>query len=499
MMHCDLCEDNEIANWFCKDCDQSLCDKCKRSHLRINVSKSHNVLLIDEGFEMGKRNISILCLERYKLFAFFCRTCQVNICSKCLSMKHKIHDFVGIHELQLEVKKQLEDIIKEKKIEKQIMENNYHDSVQHKGESEIYLKEQYSIIDDRINAIKMTADEEGEKLKKSISSEVNQQEEEAEKGKHKLQTQTVLYDGVIQTVQQELRLQTASTLNVFVKESITKLKALKPTSITIPEMKYHFSKETVDRNEIREMVGRLQEKPIIDVDNVDVKSTTDLKTLGSLFSMCLSPGGSIWIGGSGVACKMSSDCSSTLRQIPARGSYSCGYIACLQSGDAVVSYGSTKYIDRFTSDGRRIEFSSLSPGVSYDIAVNSDDQVVIKMNKTTIVTLSNEGKRLREYKLDDGIRAFSTDGNIIFARKGSGFLEILDGRSGKHIGHLHVTLSDIECLTHDSYGYLLSTNGQRNIYIGYKNRCRSTCTIKCDDIIRIFVNKDDKFVDSYTY
>ncbi|KAK3104521.1 hypothetical protein FSP39_003964 [Pinctada imbricata] len=405
-----------------------------------------------------------------------------------------MHDFVGLSELELEIKKQLEDVIKEKKIEKQKMENNYHDLVQHESDSEIYLKEQYSTIDGRINAIKMTADEEGEKLKKSISSEISQQDKEVEKGKHKLQTQTVLYDDVIQTIQQELSLQTASTLNIFVKESITKLKSLKPTSITIPEIKYHFPKETVDRNEIREMVGRVREKPIIDVDKIEITSTINLKTLGSLFSMCLSPDGSIWIGGSGVVCKMSSDCSATLRQIPARGSYSCGYIACLLSGDAVVSYGSIEYIDRFTSDGSRIEFSSLSPGVSYDIAVNSDDQVVIKVNKTTIVILSNEGKRFREYKLDGDIRAFSTDGNIIFARKGSGFLEILDGRSGKHIANLHVTLSDIECLTHDSYGNLLSANGKKNIYIGYKNRCRRTFTIKCDDIIGICVNKDDNLL-----
>ncbi|KAK3105071.1 hypothetical protein FSP39_016637 [Pinctada imbricata] len=240
-----------------------------------------------------------------------------------------MHDFVGIPELELEIKKQLEDVIKEKKIEKQKMENNYHDLVQHESESEIYFKEQYSIIDDRINAIKMTADEEGEKLKQSISSEINQQEEEVENGKHKPQTQTVLYDGVIQTVQQELCLQTASTLNVFVKESIIKLKSLKPMSITIPEIKYHFSKERIDRNEIREMVGRVREKPIIDVDKIEINSTINLKTLGNLFSMCLSPDGSIWIGGSGVVCKMSSDCSSTLRQMWLHGLFTVRRCCCV--------------------------------------------------------------------------------------------------------------------------------------------------------------------------
>ncbi|KAK3104360.1 hypothetical protein FSP39_000278 [Pinctada imbricata] len=507
---CDLCEDDENVNWFCKDCDQNLCDRCKRLHLRSNVSKSHIVLSISEGFAIGKRNLSNICREHDELFTFFCRTCDRNICSNCLSSEHKKHDFVGLRELQSEAQKQLDNVIKEKETEKQTMTKNYDDLVQHEDKSGYHLKEQYEKIDDRVKAIKLAADEEGEIFKESLSSIKHQQDEALKEGKQKIHTLTGLYNKEIQIVRQELRLQTASSLNDFVKESITKLKSLKPISIAIPdEQQFHFE-EQIEDSQIRETIGKLfgsQKVSVTEVtkgiegtkcnvlSNLEIIRTLNLDRIGYCSSMCLSTDGSIWIGGHGCVYKMSSDCSTVLHEIPIRKSWlTCDYIACLQSGEVVVSYGGVSYVDRFTSDGRRVEFTDLSPNGTFDIAVNINDEVVINVDMECIIIFSNKGKHPRKFKVDGGVQTFCTDrdGHIIVTHPESPNITILDGKSGEVKTSWDVSISDIKRLTCDRYGNILATNLEENVYVLGKNgKVKKTYTVECDEIRGICVNKED--------
>ncbi|KAK3104553.1 hypothetical protein FSP39_012883 [Pinctada imbricata] len=505
---CDLCEDDENVNWFCKDCDQNLCDRCKKTHLRSNVSKSHIVHSISEGFAMGKRNSSNICREHDELFTFFCKTCDRNICSQCLSAKHKKHDFVDMRELHSEVQKQLDDVIKEKETEKQMMTRNFDDLVQHEIQSEMQNKDECAKIKDRVRAIKVAADEEGEKLIESINSTKQQQDKEVKEGKHNIQTQTRVYATEIQSIQQELRLQTASSLHGFVTESMKKLKSLKPISIAIPD-KQQLPFEGVEGNHIRETIGKLFGSQKVSVtentegrdgtkcnlfSNLEIIRTFNLDRIGRCWSMCLSPDGSIWIGGNGYVYKMSSDCSTVLNQITTRKSYSCSYIACLLSGDAVVSYGGVSHVDRFTSDRRRVEFTELSPKKTYDIAVNINDEVAISVDLRYIIIFSSKGKQLRKIEVDGGITTFCTyrDGHIIVAHRRSSNLTILDCRNGAVIKSWEVSISDITRLTCDRYGNVLATNMWKNIYFFSKNGdVQKTFTVDCDGINGICVNQDD--------
>ncbi|KAK3104709.1 hypothetical protein FSP39_008373 [Pinctada imbricata] len=505
---CDLCEDDENVNWFCKDCNQNLCDRCKRSHLRSNVSKSHIILSISEGFELGKRNLSNICQDHDELFTFFCRTCDRNICLKCLSTKHKKHDFVDLRERQSDVQKQLDDVIKEKETEKQMMTRNFDDLVQHEIQSEKKNKDECAIINDRIKDIKMAADEEGEKILRSLNSTKQQEDKEVKDGKHKIQTQTGLYDKEIQSVQQELRLQTASSLHGFVTESMKKLKSLKPVSIAIPD-KQQLAFEGVDGNHIRETIGKLFGSQKVSVtentkgregtkcnvfSNLEIIRTFNIDRNVICYSMCLSPDGCIWICSYRYVYKMSSDCSTVLHQLPTRMSYTCGYIACLQSGDAVVSYSGASYVDRFTSNGRRVEFTDLSPKKTHDIAVNINDEVAISVDLRYIIIFSNKGKQLRKIEVDCGITTFCTDrdGHIIVAHRGSSNLTILDYRNGAVIKSWRVSISDIKRLTCDSYGNVLATNMGENVYFFSKNGdVQENFTVDCNGIIGICVNQDD--------
>ena len=38
---CSSCEENLIVEYYCKQCDEMLCDACHYAHLRVKVTRSH--------------------------------------------------------------------------------------------------------------------------------------------------------------------------------------------------------------------------------------------------------------------------------------------------------------------------------------------------------------------------------------------------------------------------------------------------------------------------
>ncbi|KAK3105195.1 hypothetical protein FSP39_019552 [Pinctada imbricata] len=509
---CDLCEDDEDVNWFCKDCHQNLCDKCKRTHLRSTVSKSHDLISIAEGLTIGRRSMTYICNDHGDIFQFFCQTCDRNICSRCLFMEHKKHDFIDLRELQTQVKKQVEEIVREKEEERNKMTSNYDELVQSEKESETYLKVQCANIDDRVKVIQCKADEEGEMLKASLSSAMEEQNKEIKDGKTKLQANIRDYDEEIQNVRQELRLQLTSSLNSFVKETTFKLKALRSISISTPSMSRLFVEGTSDKTHIREMIGNIGtptkgagiegitekeeiQRPCRVLSAQDFVKAVKLNRLEYCASICLSKDGSIWIGGLGFVYKVSADLSTVHHGISNLFVSSCRYIACLQSGDAVVSYGESM-VDKFTSDGRRVEFTDLTPRMGTDIAVTNHDLVAINVDRESLVIFSNEGQRLKEIKVDGGIKAFCADreGNFIIAQRNSSTLTLLDGRNGiiKTTWTWHLSPSDISRFTCDRHGNVLVTNRKKNIYFFDKNgEAKDTFTVEKGTIIGICSNQKD--------
>ena len=38
---CSSCDGKLIAEYYCKECDEMLCDACHNAHLRVKVTRSH--------------------------------------------------------------------------------------------------------------------------------------------------------------------------------------------------------------------------------------------------------------------------------------------------------------------------------------------------------------------------------------------------------------------------------------------------------------------------
>lgn len=99
LIKCDPCfADNKAieASYFCKICEEYLCDSCKTAHNRFKASKTHEVVTREEAKNDPKMSDSFLCLcdpckdgGSEKPAKHYCSECKEFICNECVK-SHKI-------------------------------------------------------------------------------------------------------------------------------------------------------------------------------------------------------------------------------------------------------------------------------------------------------------------------------------------------------------------------------------------------------------------------
>lgn len=89
---CQQClEDEEMATKKCIDCDMDLCDECEAIHLKIPPLQHHKVVPWKQKSD-GPIDILIYCKKHpSNKVRFYCKTCNVQICSDCLLTTHNTH------------------------------------------------------------------------------------------------------------------------------------------------------------------------------------------------------------------------------------------------------------------------------------------------------------------------------------------------------------------------------------------------------------------------
>lgn len=91
---CTPCENQDIfheAHYWCRDCNEALCEACSDHHKSLGMSKTHKLIKISETDEMPftlkiKENCSF---HKHKKYEFFCTEHDVPICAQCVTSTHK--------------------------------------------------------------------------------------------------------------------------------------------------------------------------------------------------------------------------------------------------------------------------------------------------------------------------------------------------------------------------------------------------------------------------
>jgi len=120
---CDVCSSDEgrpseataqakPATKHCFQCQQSYCDQCSLSHMKIKSTASH--AMIEIGKELRKEEIvprlPTTCeTHRGEEIKLFCLECKLVICMVCFAKSHKTHSCSDIEEVSIDHRKQMKN------------------------------------------------------------------------------------------------------------------------------------------------------------------------------------------------------------------------------------------------------------------------------------------------------------------------------------------------------------------------------------------------------
>ncbi|OWF48667.1 E3 ubiquitin-protein ligase TRIM33 [Mizuhopecten yessoensis] len=103
---CALCDSDDGVRWYCNDCQENLCDRCKEAHSRGKKTKNDEVVLIGEATRQGDKPVPEVCkLHPGKLCDVYCCDCDILMCLMCFSLTHKQHNWKHFED-EFQIKKQ---------------------------------------------------------------------------------------------------------------------------------------------------------------------------------------------------------------------------------------------------------------------------------------------------------------------------------------------------------------------------------------------------------
>lgn len=90
---CDICNNRHITKYaifWCPECDENYCEKCKSHHDVAKATKKHETISIENALKIPKvvQDIKINCTDHDERFVYFCREHEQPCCIKCLNDSH---------------------------------------------------------------------------------------------------------------------------------------------------------------------------------------------------------------------------------------------------------------------------------------------------------------------------------------------------------------------------------------------------------------------------
>ena len=97
---CEHCDSGDSALSRCTDCCVFMCEFCVTAHKRINATKGHQILTLEEVKRLGSKALvkPAFCTKHTgETLKLFCQSCQKTICRDCTIVDHRDHkyDFVA--------------------------------------------------------------------------------------------------------------------------------------------------------------------------------------------------------------------------------------------------------------------------------------------------------------------------------------------------------------------------------------------------------------------
>ncbi|CAG2213558.1 unnamed protein product [Mytilus edulis] len=168
---CEICV-SASGSHYCLECEQYFCENCKGFHKRQRVTKHHQFQSSSDVIPEGKSK----CKDHNEDVSFVCNTCNVAVCSSCVTGSHSGHAF----------SKLLDSISQLKETNTTDLRSKVHEATQNMKQIEEGLK----AFDVKVEGIVKAITEEGTKIKtmvdKCISEKIASVKDQSRKERDKL-------------------------------------------------------------------------------------------------------------------------------------------------------------------------------------------------------------------------------------------------------------------------------------------------------------------------
>ncbi|XP_033748929.1 uncharacterized protein LOC117333639 [Pecten maximus] len=435
---CAWCDSVQDVNWYCNDCQEALCDKCKETHQRAKRTRNDEVVPIKQADKTGQAVLPEVCkIHPGKTRDLFCTECNVAICSMCFTMNHKQHAFkhfedeinTQIHYMreQLETLKSKLGQINEK------LSNRRKESKTFKENVDIICKD----VKERGTKLKAEIDSIVDNVLAELSSLVAEEDKLLKQDCEHDDKSVKQIKQLIGEVKQQSENPSGGTLFELTRRLRTTIPLYDVTGTSIHLYLPSFETEQIDIEQLTKMVGfvkagsRNDSTPTYekkDINNQHVRKLTSFQTPPNKFLISICPIDDIYAWISIIGCldllRINKDGNVTetvkLDFAPLR-------LALTNSGLLMTRHDHSPLIHKLSEDRRVTTFADIRPLKAGGISVSDTDEVFVSTTTTTILVLNMSGDKVRQLSCGlDWCRVVCLTGGNVAVTTGGGYCKELN-------------------------------------------------------------------------
>ncbi|OWF35690.1 uncharacterized protein LOC110442626 [Mizuhopecten yessoensis] len=398
---CSLCDSDFRVRWYCNDCRETLCDRCKEAHQLVKNIRNHVIISIGDAKCQSNTPVAEVCkLHPGKRRDLYCSDCDIIMCSMCLSQEHREHDWRHFDEEFTTQKQKLKEHMKAiaTKIEQ------FEDKISNRQRFNKDFEDAIDTVGKAVNSQRAKVKAEVDYLADAVLYGLSFLQKEESMC---LKTDCQRSEENVQELKGLLRTGLTATSN----ESVVEMQHTLAVGLTkydvgevLPRKTPTFLPGSVDNFLFRKTIGTLHTD--IQYQKIDINSKhvhclctfTVLKQRNQVFSICPTDDRHAWLSicdFEGLALVNSEGLvieTVDLTLSPYR-------IAMLGSTDILITrYGKWTSLYKLTLHTRCVtEFADISPHTPRDISINESGEVFVSTGAPTIVVLDYSGNIIKQF------------------------------------------------------------------------------------------------------
>lgn len=110
--NCEICEDIQPAVNRCVECEQNLCEKCSKIHLKIKSTHNHHLACMTDPEGRVYLTSKAFCSKhQHEEMSFYCIDCNMATCIRCRLTSHNGHNTSDLSDVATQTRDRLMDLI----------------------------------------------------------------------------------------------------------------------------------------------------------------------------------------------------------------------------------------------------------------------------------------------------------------------------------------------------------------------------------------------------